>query len=124
MCATHYHELSALEGVLHGGRNFNISAKKQNGELIFLRKILPGAADDSYGIEVAKLAGMPEGIIRQAGRYLKALESAAPDPNPGAHRGCRRSGHAVGRQLLSLRRATGISTGRHTPLDAMNTLYV
>ena len=59
MFATHYHELSALEGQLQGVRNYNITAKKQGGNLVFLRKIVPGAADDSYGIEVAKLAGLP-----------------------------------------------------------------
>ena len=47
-------------------RNYNISAKRQNGKLLFLRKILPGAADESYGIEVAKLAGVPESVIRAA----------------------------------------------------------
>ncbi len=58
MFATHYHELSALGGA-SGVRNYNITAKKQGGTLVFLRKIVPGAADDSYGIEVAKLAGLP-----------------------------------------------------------------
>ncbi|MBQ3275704.1 MAG: DNA mismatch repair protein MutS, partial [Oscillospiraceae bacterium] len=55
MFATHYHELSVLEGTIPGVRNYNISAKRQNGKLIFLRTILPGATDDSYGLEVAKL---------------------------------------------------------------------
>ena len=75
MFATHYHELSALEGEIDGVRNYNISAKRQNGTLVFLRKILRGAADDSYGIEVAKLAGLPETIIRRANAYLKEFES-------------------------------------------------
>ncbi len=57
MFATHYHELTALEGELGGVSNYNITAKKQGGTLVFLRKIVRGAADDSYGIEVAKLAG-------------------------------------------------------------------
>jgi len=76
MFATHYHELSALEGALQGVRNYSISAKKQGGTLVFLRKIMPGAADDSYGIEVAKLAGIPDGIITKAKAYLKELETA------------------------------------------------
>ena len=75
MFATHYHELSALEGALDGVRNFNISARKQNGTLVFLRKIMPGAADDSYGIEVAKLAGVPDYVIHKAKTYLKELEA-------------------------------------------------
>ena len=75
MFATHYHELSALEGEVEGVSNYNISAKKQGGTLVFLRKIVRGAADDSYGIEVAKLAGLPDYIISRAKRYLKELES-------------------------------------------------
>ena len=73
MFATHYHELSALEGELDGIRNYNITAKKQNGKLIFLRKIVPGAADDSYGIEVAKLAGVPDSVIDRAKHCLDEL---------------------------------------------------
>ena len=76
MFATHYHELSALEGSLPGVVNYNITAKKQGGRLIFLRRIVRGAADDSYGIEVAKLAGVPEGVITRAKSYLKELEAA------------------------------------------------
>ena len=73
MFATHYHELSVLEGELDGIRNYNITAKKQNGKLIFLRKIVPGAADDSYGIEVAKLAGVPDSVIDRAKHCLQEL---------------------------------------------------
>ena len=62
MFATHYHELSALEGELPGVRNYSITAKKQGDALIFLRKIVRGAADKSYGIEVAKLAGLPASV--------------------------------------------------------------
>ena len=80
MFATHYHELSALEGEVAGVRNYSISAKKQGGELVFLRKIMPGAADDSYGIEVAKLAGLPEAVIQKAKGYLKELEHEGEPP--------------------------------------------
>ena len=75
MFATHYHELSALEGEIDGVRNYNISAKKQGGTLVFLRKILRGAADDSYGIEVAKLAGLPDAVVNKAKGYLKEFEA-------------------------------------------------
>ena len=80
MFSTHYHELSALEGSIPGVKNYNISAKKQNDRLIFLRKILPGAADESYGIEVAKLAGVPDAVIHAAKGHLTKLnaEHAAP----------------------------------------------
>ena len=75
MFATHYHELSALEGTIEGVHNYSISAKKQGGTLVFLRKIVPGCADDSYGIEVAKLAGVPDNVIAKAKTYLNELES-------------------------------------------------
>ena len=77
MFATHYHELTALEGVLPGVVNYNITAEKRNGKLIFLRRIVRGAADDSYGIEVAKLAGIPDELVARAKSYLKELESSA-----------------------------------------------
>jgi len=76
--ATHYHELTALENQLTGVRNYNIAVKKRGREIIFLRKIIPGGADDSYGIEVARLAGLPEGLIVRAGEILEALEAGAP----------------------------------------------
>ena len=73
--ATHYHELTALEGQLPGVKNYNIAAKKKGGEVIFLRKIVRGGADQSYGIEVAKLAGVPDRVIRRAHAILEELES-------------------------------------------------
>ncbi len=76
MFATHYHELSTLEGTVEGVRNYSIGAKKQGGKLVFLRRIMPGAVDDSYGIEVAKLAGVPDAVISKAKTYLKELERA------------------------------------------------
>ncbi len=76
--ATHYHELSALEGVINGVKNYNIAAKKRGDDIIFLRKIIAGSADDSYGIEVAKLAGVPNEVISLAKKYLKQLESDSP----------------------------------------------
>ena len=58
---------------MEGIRNYNITAKKQNGKLVFLRKIVPGSADDSYGIEVAKLAGIPDSVIERAKICLSEL---------------------------------------------------
>ena len=86
MFATHYHELSVLEGQLPGVRNYNITAKKQGGTLVFLRKIMPGAADESYGIEVAKLAGLPDGVIGKAKAYLKELSQSGAAPQAAAAR--------------------------------------
>ncbi|MBE6717813.1 MAG: DNA mismatch repair protein MutS [Ruminococcaceae bacterium] len=73
--ATHYHELTTLEGQFDGIVNYNIAAKKKGDELIFLRKIVKGATDDSYGIEVALLAGVPTPVIKRAKEILKDIES-------------------------------------------------
>ena len=75
--ATHYHELTALEGEIPGVKNYNIAAKKRGNDLIFLRKIVRGGADQSYGIEVAKLAGVPDRVIRRARTILEELESGS-----------------------------------------------
>ena len=75
--ATHYHELTELESIVYGVQNFNIACRKKGEEIIFLRKIVPGGADESYGIEVSKLAGIPDSIIRRAFEILAALEQGA-----------------------------------------------
>lgn len=73
--ATHYHELTALEGKIDGILNYHIAAKKKGGEVTFLRKIVRGGADDSYGIEVAQLAGVPKEVLRRAREVLAELEA-------------------------------------------------
>ena len=73
--ATHYHELSTMEQKLPNVKNYNIAVKKRGDQMIFLRKIVPGATDDSYGIEVAKLAGIPNAVINRAREILGELES-------------------------------------------------
>ena len=73
--ATHYHELTELENVLPGTVNCNIAVKTRGEDIIFLRKILPGGADRSYGIEVARLAGLPETVLKRARTILKELEA-------------------------------------------------
>ena len=72
--ATHYHELTALEGQIPGVKNYNIAAKKRGSEVIFLRKIVPGGADQSYGVEVARLAGVPDRVVKRAREILEELE--------------------------------------------------
>lgn len=73
--ATHYHELTAMENLLEGVKNYSIAVKKRGDDITFLRRIIPGGADDSYGIEVAKLAGVPQSIITRAKEILSELES-------------------------------------------------
>ena len=64
--ATHYHELTELENSLSGTANYNIAIKARGEDIVFLRKIIPGGADRSYGIEVAKLAGLPPQVLKRA----------------------------------------------------------
>ncbi|MFZ2500291.1 DNA mismatch repair protein MutS [Methanosarcina sp.] len=72
--ATHYHQLTALEEKLKRVKNYHIAVKEEGHELVFLRKIVPGATDRSYGIQVARLAGVPEKVIERANEILKELE--------------------------------------------------
>ena len=73
--ATHYHELVKLEGIIKGVKNYSVAVKKNEDSVIFLRKIIEGGADESYGIEVAKLAGLPEKVISRAREILLTLEN-------------------------------------------------
>ncbi len=82
MFATHYHELVALEGKVDGVRNYSIAVKKSGEDVKFLRKIVEGGADKSYGIEVAKLAGLPKAVLGRAKEIMRELESASPAPAP------------------------------------------
>ena len=83
--ATHYHELTKLAAERSGVANFNVAVREWNEQIIFLRKIIPGGADRSYGIQVARLAGLPKEILERAKDILSHLES----PN-GAHQDSKR----------------------------------
>jgi DNA mismatch repair protein MutS len=73
--ATHYHELTSLEGVIDGLKNYSIAVKQIKDDIVFLRKIVKGGADESYGIEVAKLAGLPKEVTKRAKEILENLEN-------------------------------------------------
>ena len=123
MFATHYHELSALEGTIPGVKNYNISAKRQNGKLLFLRKIVPGATDDSYGIEVAKLAGVPEPVIRTANMHLQTLTAAGakiPAAAPQEREQVSLQDMSADSILMKLR---ALDPDSLTPREAMELLY-
>ncbi|HBR08311.1 MAG TPA: DNA mismatch repair protein MutS [Clostridiales bacterium] len=124
MFATHYHELTTLEGRIPGLKNYNITARKQGGHLIFLRKIVPGAADDSYGIEVAKLAGVPDSVVERARACLRALEGGK-DPAPNGKAAAREDQISLvdvaGAEVAERIRAASLDT--MTPIEAMNLLY-
>ena len=126
--ATHYHELTELEGQIAGIRNYNISAKKRGGDVIFLRKIVPGGADDSYGIEVAGLAGVPESVIRRAKAVLKSYveQGTAPvrsgkDREPAPADEQLSLGDMGASRIADKLRATDVNT--LTPIEALNLLY-
>ena len=76
--ATHYHELTELENTVDGVKNYNISVKKRGDDITFLRRIVRGCADGSYGVDVAKLAGVPDSVVKRARAVLKTLESQEP----------------------------------------------
>ena len=120
--ATHYHELTELEGKLPGTANFNIAVKARGDEIIFLRKILPGGADRSYGIEVAKLAGIPEKVLKRARTILRELESQSDRPRrESAPQEQMTFGSAREEEVLdALRRSHPDAL---TPLEAMQLLY-
>jgi DNA mismatch repair protein MutS len=73
--ATHYHQLNELEKTLPGAANFRIAVKEQGDQIVWLRKIMPGGTDKSYGVQVARLAGIPDSVIRRATDVLKNLEA-------------------------------------------------
>ena len=124
--ATHYHELTTMEDEFDGIVNYNIAAKKKGDDIVFLRKIVRGAADDSYGIEVAKLAGVPKEVTKRAKEILATLESggiqmkerkAEPAEDDFALSFDNISEGEVAEKL----RAVDINT--LTPLEAINLIY-
>ena len=122
--ATHYHELSAIEAELPDVKNYNIAVKKRGGNMIFLRKIVPGATDDSFGIEVARLAGLPERVISRSRELLQQLESGAPEraPRPAAVQDDQLCMQDMADSALRERLAS-VTVETLTPIEAMNVLY-
>jgi DNA mismatch repair protein MutS len=78
--ATHYHELTELAGRLPRVRNFNVAVREWNEQIVFLRKIVPGGTDKSYGIQVARLAGVPKLVLERAKEILRNLEESELTP--------------------------------------------
>ncbi len=129
--ATHYHELSVLEGQLPGVVNYRVTAKEQGEDVIFLRKVVPGGEDRSYGVAVAKLAGLPSGVIARARQIMARLE--VDDEEKGS----------IGKTILDKRKNAGnrqvaltdykpmelveeirnMDVMSMSPIDALNALY-
>ena len=121
--ATHYHELTAMEGTLPGVKNYNIAVRARGEEIVFLRKIVPGGADRSYGIEVAKLAGLPDAVVSRARKILRQLEEESGRPAAApAPREDQVSFAAVAEsQVVDRLRRTQVDS--LTPLEALQLLY-
>ena len=122
--ATHYHELSTMEDKLPNVKNYNIAVKKRGDQMILLRKIVPGATDDSFGIEVAKLAGIPNVVINRAREILAELESGRIEAVPA-----KTAEPEEQISMLDLRSQEvcaaleKITLETLTPIEAMNELY-
>jgi len=130
--ATHYHELTDLEELLESVKNYHVSVKESAGNIVFLRKVSPGAADKSYGIEVAKLAGLPAEVIERAREVLHKHESAEHAATTqlatSAKAGAEKSGPVqltiftpVSNSVLDRLRAADLDS--LTPREALNLLY-
>lgn len=128
--ATHYHELTVMENLLDGVKNYNIAVKKRGDDITFLRRIIPGGADDSYGIEVAKLAGLPDWIIKRAKEILKELTSGKTDDKETfANISPHSSENDMQLNLLDTAsnavtdKLKSVDVNTLTPIEAMNLLY-
>ncbi len=123
--ATHYHELSTMEDKLPNVKNYNIAVRKRGDQMIFLRKIVPGATDDSYGIEVAKLAGIPNVVISRAREILAELEAEGAAPAPAVKQPEPEDQVSMldltGQQIIAALSSLTVET--LTPIEAMNELY-
>jgi DNA mismatch repair protein MutS len=120
--ATHYHEMTQLESLREGIRNYRVAVQERDGDVVFLRKIVPGGADRSYGIHVAKLAGLPECIITRAQEVLTQLEQpeSALDSSTGSRPVESRESLPQRHPLIDEVRQIDLFS--MTPLDALNRL--
>ena len=132
--ATHYHELTSMEEEFEGIVNYNIAAKKRGEDITFLRKIVRGSTDDSYGIEVAKLAGLPTEVIKRAREVLCSVESTSRAISESAEGGIGPKKKAEKRDdtLISLddcineqviRRIKEVDLNTLSPLECMSLLF-
>ena len=127
--ATHYHELIELEDLFDGIKNYSIAVKEKGNDVVFLRRIVPGGTDRSYGIHVAKLAGLPKKVLDRADELLEEYAAEAPLSHKGTHHVEISKEAATDETQGSLFGDTirdtlmGLDVMTMTPLEAMNTLY-
>jgi DNA mismatch repair protein MutS len=124
--ATHYHELVELASVLPRVRNYNVAVAEQDGEVVFLHRILPGGADRSYGVHVAQLAGLPKPVVLRAQELLEELESRRGEPRrvgAGARRQEAPQLPLFAANSALLRELAETDADSLTPLQALTRLY-
>ncbi len=118
--ATHYHELTVMEDELEGVKNYNIAVKKHGDDIIFLRRIVRGGADESYGIEVAKLSGIPDEVIKRAREILNTVEEGDYKEKSRVYRDYETPDKFDGSEIISVLKNTDVDT--LTPIEAMGIL--
>ena len=137
--ATHYHELTELEGKLHNVNNYCIAVKEKGDDIVFLRKIVRGGADKSYGIQVAKLAGVPDSVIERAKQIVEELSAndiTAVTKNLSVETGTKKKKEKLDEVDLAqmslfdtvkdddiLEELKSVDLSNMTPIDALNKLY-
>lgn len=125
--ATHYHELTVMEDEFDGIVNYNIAAKKRGDNIIFLRKIIRGSTDDSYGIEVAKLAGLPNEVIKRAKEVLSTVEKTSRSLSTSERSNASETDDLITVEEIAERsviediKKSDVNT--MTPVEAMNLLF-
>ena len=120
--ATHYHEMTQLESQRIGIRNYRVAVQECDGDIVFLRKIVAGKADRSYGIHVAKLAGLPQEVVGRAQTVLSQLERPEASPTVSASDPSRQSSQTLPRPHPLIEEVKQIDLFSITPLDALNRL--
>jgi len=125
--ATHYHELTELEDSLEGVKNYCIACKKRGDDITFLRRIIKGGADESYGIEVAALAGLPQKVIKRAKEILASIDSGEKHHEKPAARAVQDAGMQIGfgdvRGAEIVEELEKMDLSTYTPIEALNKLY-
>lgn len=126
--ATHYHELTVMEELVTGVKNYNIAVKKRGDDITFLRRIVRGGADDSFGIEVAKLAGVPNSVVNRAKQVLRELESGRPvTPKGTAKKQLEEEPAQLSlvpqQESKVLERLRTVDVNTLTPIECMNVLF-
>ncbi len=126
--ATHYHELTVMEEEIPGLKNYSVAVKKRGDDITFLRRIVRGPADDSYGIEVAKLAGIPDAVVLRAREILRGIEAGDGETPRPALRAAQAEDTPEQLSLLSaedpiVKRLRELDVNTLTPIEALQELY-